>query len=314
MYSAKERGELAEVLPDLGELWDDADLATRTTELGRRHEGAPGYRDDVSREREPTSMEELEEGINQCSRTRWRSRFQRWQLEKRDDGRADGDGGDTRGRESERAESLELSMVGQRWRIGWCGVGRTAVGTRPSGDVGKCRGVWVSHMLKGVPQGKGTALAAFFCASAAGWCSEWARAMPLAWGVALGHFWCLMVRVRHWANPVPQCLRMRRWHWVGHLSSSFQTLNTQPRSLPCSSSPNIFVMDQPRPLVMRLHPNVVVHERQDGVIVLLISVNPRQPRQKLDAGFINPRSRQVYRIVSSNTTVKWVSIPRGLKD
>ncbi|MED6176982.1 hypothetical protein PIB30_093419, partial [Stylosanthes scabra] len=33
-----------------------------------------------------------------------------------------------------------------------------------------------------------------------------------------------------------------------------------------------------------------------------------------DAGFINPRSRQVYRIVSSNTTVKWVSIPRGLKD
>ncbi|MED6223909.1 hypothetical protein PIB30_078708 [Stylosanthes scabra] len=33
-----------------------------------------------------------------------------------------------------------------------------------------------------------------------------------------------------------------------------------------------------------------------------------------DAGLINPRSRQVYRIVSSNTTVKWVSIPRGLKD
>ncbi|MED6150455.1 hypothetical protein PIB30_072484 [Stylosanthes scabra] len=30
--------------------------------------------------------------------------------------------------------------------------------------------------------------------------------------------------------------------------------------------------------------------------------------------FVNPRSRQVYRIVSSNTTVKWVSIPRGLKD
>ncbi|MED6141279.1 hypothetical protein PIB30_101764 [Stylosanthes scabra] len=30
--------------------------------------------------------------------------------------------------------------------------------------------------------------------------------------------------------------------------------------------------------------------------------------------FINPRSRQVYRIVSSNTTMKWVSIPRGLKD
>ncbi|MED6199497.1 hypothetical protein PIB30_076421 [Stylosanthes scabra] len=34
----------------------------------------------------------------------------------------------------------------------------------------------------------------------------------------------------------------------------------------------------------------------------------------VDGGFINPRSRQVYRIVSSNTTVKWVSIPRGLKD
>ncbi|MED6221077.1 hypothetical protein PIB30_050971 [Stylosanthes scabra] len=30
--------------------------------------------------------------------------------------------------------------------------------------------------------------------------------------------------------------------------------------------------------------------------------------------FVNPRSRQVYRTVSSNTMVKWVSIPRGLKD
>ncbi|MED6188895.1 hypothetical protein PIB30_090401, partial [Stylosanthes scabra] len=35
---------------------------------------------------------------------------------------------------------------------------------------------------------------------------------------------------------------------------------------------------------------------------------------KVDVGFINPRARQVYQIVSSNTTVKWVSIPRGLKD
>ncbi|MED6194640.1 Estrogen receptor [Stylosanthes scabra] len=52
---------------------------------------------------------------------------------------------------------------------------------------------------------------------------------------------------------------------VGHLSSSFQILNTQPHSLPCSSSPNIFVMDQPQPLVIRLHPNAVVHERQDRV-------------------------------------------------
>ncbi|MED6190085.1 hypothetical protein PIB30_102299 [Stylosanthes scabra] len=36
--------------------------------------------------------------------------------------------------------------------------------------------------------------------------------------------------------------------------------------------------------------------------------------QLSNAGFINPRSRQVYLIVSSNTTMKWVSIPRGLKD
>ncbi|MED6161981.1 hypothetical protein PIB30_066067 [Stylosanthes scabra] len=41
--------------------------------------------------------------------------------------------------------------------------------------------------------------------------------------------------------------------------------NTQPQSLSCSSSPNIFVMDQPQPLVIRLHPNAAVHERQDGV-------------------------------------------------
>ncbi|MED6114381.1 hypothetical protein PIB30_079695 [Stylosanthes scabra] len=34
---------------------------------------------------------------------------------------------------------------------------------------------------------------------------------------------------------------------------------------PLFSLPNPFVMDQPQPLVIRLHPNAVVHEQQDGV-------------------------------------------------
>ncbi|MED6225442.1 hypothetical protein PIB30_093773, partial [Stylosanthes scabra] len=64
-------------------------------------------------------------------------------------------------------------------------------------------GLGESH-AKGSAAGEEHRIGSFFCVSAAGWCSEWARAVPLEWGAALGHFWCLMVRVRHWADPVPQ--------------------------------------------------------------------------------------------------------------
>ncbi|MED6163580.1 hypothetical protein PIB30_081358 [Stylosanthes scabra] len=51
------------------------------------------------------------------------------------------------------------------------------------------------------------------------------------------------------------------------------------------------------------------------LLILRIKISGGKMRM-IDDGRIlqNPRSRQVYRIVSSNTTVKWVSIPRGLKD
>ncbi|MED6149186.1 hypothetical protein PIB30_060069 [Stylosanthes scabra] len=43
--------------------------------------------------------------------------------------------------------------------------------------------------------------------------------------------------------------------------------NTPQSSIPSPlfSLPNPFVMDQPQPLVIRLHPNAVAHERQDKV-------------------------------------------------
>ncbi|MED6111438.1 hypothetical protein PIB30_052289 [Stylosanthes scabra] len=51
---------------------------------------------------------------------------------------------------------------------------------------------------------------------------------------------------------------------AGHLRSSFFTSH-QFISSPLLSLPNPCAMDQPRPLVIRLHPNAVAHERQDGV-------------------------------------------------
>ncbi|MED6223493.1 hypothetical protein PIB30_074480 [Stylosanthes scabra] len=90
-------------------------------------------------------------------------------------------------------------------------------------------------------------------------------------GAALGHFHCLKVRLRRWADQMPQpkaaaLVDVKHYKTrAEQLSASFQTLNTQPYYLSCSSSRNIFVMDQPQPLVIRLHPNAAVHERQDGV-------------------------------------------------
>ncbi|MED6141134.1 hypothetical protein PIB30_100331 [Stylosanthes scabra] len=60
----------------------------------------------------------------------------------------------------------------------------------------------------------------------------------------------------------------RQKHYIkraGHLHSSFHTLHTNSFTSLSLSFPNSCAMDLPQPLVIRLHPNAVAHERQDGV-------------------------------------------------
>ncbi|MED6153129.1 hypothetical protein PIB30_098621, partial [Stylosanthes scabra] len=93
--------------------------------------------------------------------------------------------------------------------------------------------------------------------------------VPQGLGATLVSFGCLMVRVRHRAFPMPRhepAALVRQKPYIsraGHLNSSFHTLHTNPYPLPCSPSPTLVLWINLS--VIRLQPNAVAHERQDGV-------------------------------------------------